>query len=498
MPPAVAWRDEGGRLTPHCPRFPSRRIAWTPQPGSQLQFVRCKVTEALYEGARGPGKTDALLMSFARHVGVGHGQDWRGILFRRTYDELSDIVAKSRRWFSELFPRAKFNQVAHRWDFPDGEVLRMSYMAKPSDYYRYHGHQYTWIGWEELTNWPSDECYRLMFSTLRSTNPSVPRHVRATCNPHGVGHNWVKARFQLPAPHGRVTGGVIETEGEPDRIAFHGDISENKILLHSNPDYIEKLRASADTPAKFAAWVHGSWDIVAGGMFDDLWNPAIHVVPPIPPKMIPPSWRMDRSYDDGQARPFSVGFWAQSDGTPIKWEGVEIGTIRGDTLRFQEWYGWNGTANKGLGLTPREIALGIVERETLWGVRGRVRAGHADTAIFNADRRDPGLSVAHEMEKAGVSWLHAFKNPGSRKQGLVTIRQYLKQALPDANGRREAPGLFVSQVCKHFLRTIPVLPRDEKDPDDIDDESEDHVADETRYRLLRPGSVSTPVAYLPF
>ena len=37
---------------------------------------------------------------------------------------------------------------------------------------------------------------------------------------------------------------------------------------------------------------------------------------------------------------------------------------------------------------------------------------------------------------------------------------------------------------QQFMRTVPVLPRDEIDRDDVDSAAEDHVGDETRYRLL--------------
>ena len=48
-------------------------VAWKPHPGSQVRFLSCPVFECLYEGTRGPGKTDALLMSFAQFVGKGYG-----------------------------------------------------------------------------------------------------------------------------------------------------------------------------------------------------------------------------------------------------------------------------------------------------------------------------------------------------------------------------------------------------------------------------------------
>jgi len=42
----------------------------------------------------------------------------------------------------------------------------------------------------------------------------------------------------------------------------------------------------------------------------------------------------------------------------------------------------------------------------------------------------------------------------------------------------------VFHTCRQFIRTVPVLPRDEIDMDDVDTAAEDHVGDETPYRLL--------------
>jgi hypothetical protein len=68
-----------------------------------------------------------------------------------------------------------------------------THASAESDYNKYHGHNYPFIGWEELTTWPSKDCFVVMLSTNRTTNPNVPKMIRATTNPHGVGHNWVKS-----------------------------------------------------------------------------------------------------------------------------------------------------------------------------------------------------------------------------------------------------------------------------------------------------------------
>jgi hypothetical protein len=462
-------------------------VVWAPQPGSQTKFLECPLFEVLYEGTRGPGKTDALIMDFASETGQGLGEAWRGILFRRSYPELADVIAKTKKWYSQMKDAPSFNEAKSTWTWPTGEQLLLRHMARPDDYWSYHGHEYPWIGWEEVTTWPNDECYVRMMSCCRSSNAEVARRarVRSTTNPYGVGHNWVKERWQLPRMRNRAIMNPTSREGEPEppRMAIHGTVYENKRLLDADPNYISRLRASARNEAELKAWLHGSWDIVAGGMFDDVWNRAHHVILNFPIRLIPDGWRIDRSFDWGSSKPFSVGWWAESNGEPLLWEGRTIGAVRGDLIRFAEWYGWTGRRNEGLKLLPAEVAQGIIDREDDMGIRGRTRAGPADSAIWDAST---GVSIEATMRAKGVTWTPADKGPGSRKQGWEAIRQRLKSALPPPHGGvREAPGLFVCDRCIQFQQTLPFLSRWDKDMDDVDTEAEDHIADEVRYRVRR-------------
>jgi hypothetical protein len=249
---------------------------WLPQGGSQVVFLRCPVFETLYEGERGGGKTDCLIMSYTQHVNTGLGADWRGVIFRKTYKQLRDVVSKTRKWFRLIYPHASFNQQEMTWTWPTGEQLFLSYMRTEADYDNHHGHGYAFVGWEELTAWANDVMYKRMFSCIRSSNPRVPLGVRATTNPYGVGHNWVKARFKLPGMRGLVIRGETDPEtGDvlPDRVAINSKLVENQLLLRANPNYRGQVLAAARNPSERRAWASGDWDIVAGGMFDDIWDP---------------------------------------------------------------------------------------------------------------------------------------------------------------------------------------------------------------------------------
>jgi hypothetical protein len=437
------------------------KVIWQPHAGSQELFLSCPIYECLYEGTRGPGKTDALLMDFAQFVGRGYQTEWKGILFRREYKEFDDIVEKSRKWFPRIFPGAKFiaSKGDYKWIFPDGEKLFFRTAKKASDYDSYHGHGYPWIGWEELTSWPNDELYIAMLSICRSAHPGMPRHYRATCNPWGVGHHWVKARFITPMPRGV----VMEDEQGRERVAIHGEIWENKHLLENDPEYLKNLKSQ--TGAKLKAWLYGDWDIIAGDMFGDVWDRNVHIVQPFD---VPRTWRIDRSFDWGSSRPYSVGWWAESDGCDIMLPDGPKSTQRGDLYRIAELYGWTGKPNEGTRELAVEVARKIKAFETNLG--RRVQPGPADSMIFDTDN---GKCIADDMANVGVGWRRADKRPGSRINGWEILRERFKNSISG-----EGPGLYAFDTCRQFIRTVPILPRDENKPDDVDTEAEDHVADE--------------------
>lgn len=452
--------------------------AWQAQPGGQRLFLACPYFEVLLHGNRGGGKTDALLMDFARHVGQGFGPAWRGILFRREYKELADVVAKSKNWFPRMFPGCRFleSQADFKWRFTDGEELLFRTAKKMSDYNSYHGHSYPWIGWEELTNWGSPDLYNAMKSVCRSSIPGMPRKYRATTNPAGPGHAWVKRRFIDPAPSGR----PVKSKSGRVRVAIMAKYEDNRVFIDADPDYMNVIKESANE-AQRKAWVEGSWDIVSGGMFDDKWNRSVHVVPTF---KVPASWRIDRSFDWGSSTPFAVVWWAESDGTELVLDGGErVQTVRGDLYAISEWYGWNGKPNEGLRMLATEIARGIVKREEDMGIRGRVKPGPADNQIM---ARSNGVCIADDMRALGVSWTESDKSAGSRKQGWESIRIRLDQAVPKGPGLpRERPGLFICTSCVHGIRQISTTARSDKDPDEIHESAEDHWLDAARYRIFQ-------------
>lgn len=449
-------------------------VVWAPQPGSQTLFVSSPIFETLYEGTRGPGKTNALLMDYCQHVGQGYGSAWRGILFRQSYPALADVVAKAQEWIPKAFPEARFNESSHTWKFPEGEELLLRYMERRKDYWSYHGHEYPWIGWDELTNWPDLACYDQMKSCCRSSVAGVPRKYRATANPFGPGHHAVKRRFIDPAPRGT----VMTDEHGNQRVTLHGHWSENRFLLEHDPEYIHRLRqATQDDSDQSAAWVDGNWDVAAGTFFGSVWSERHHVLKPFP---IPASWTLDRAFDWGSSHPFSVGWWAESDGTSaVMADGSVRHFGRGSLFRVGEWYGCHpNRPNVGIDLSTRDIARGIIERERAWFPGRTVMGGPADSGIFDVEN---GHCLNDGFQMEGVHWVKANKGQGSRRNGWQMMRDRFGAA---KRNPIEAAGLYVFETCRDFIRTVPMMPRDEVKREDVATHCEDHIGDETRYRVL--------------
>jgi len=497
--------------------------AWKPLPGSQCLVLSCPCDEILYEGTRGPGKTAAQLARFRRKVGIGYGSFWRGVIFDLEYKDLADLIVQSKRFFMAFEDGAKFHSSASdlKWVWPTGEELLFRHGKSEDDYWHFHGQEFPFIGFNELTKQKNDGLYEAMFSCRRSSFrpqdyplpdgsllPPIPLETFSTTNPYGVGHSWVKRRFITPAPRGKVqrhVQDVFNPQTQKDetismnRVAVHGSWRENPYLP---PEYIAGLMRIKD-PNKKKAWVEGSWEVTAGGRFDDLWNESTHVVKPF---KIPSSWRVDRSHDWGESKPFSNLWWAESDGTEIDAGGTVAHYPSGTLFLIGEWYGCPpGELNEGLRMASTDVAKGVKwidarmtgtdpkkpasvdkgQAHIMPGICSAVAPGPADSSIYNTG--DNEKSIGEKMAAQGVRWVEANKKPGSRINGAALFRDMLGAAIDvksNESGSPEEPAFYVFDYCRGWIERVPILARDPKNPDDVDTDAEDHDWDGTRYRVL--------------
>lgn len=461
---------------------PDYSVIWEAQDGPQTALISCPVFEVFFGGARGGGKTDGVLGDFLEHADT-YGKDAIGLMIRRTRTELIETIERSRVIYTPL--GWVFHEQDKMWRAPNGARLRFAYLERDADAEGYQGHSYTRMYVEEIGNFPSDKPILKLMATLRS-GAGVPVGFRATGNPGGPGHQWVKARYIDPAPLGwRV---IRDPLSGLQRVYIPSRVSDNKFL---DEQYIQQLRASG-SETLVRAWLGGDWSVVEGAFFD-CWSNEKHVVSPF---AIPEDWTRFRSADWGSASPFSVGWWAiatedfaldggasNGNGAAGRYHSV---IPRGALVRYREWYGASAP-NVGLKLTAEQVADGIVERE-----KGdpKLIYGVLDPSAF---AEDGGPSIGERINKV----LFRAKLPGFREadNARVTKRGAMggwDQMRSRLVGDEERPMIYCFSTCTDSIRTIPSLQHDRDKPEDLDTNAEDHAGDDWRYGCMSRPYIRKP------
>lgn len=445
----------------------NKKIIWAPQP-RQSAFMSRPEYECLYGGAAGGGKSDALLCEALRQI---HIPNYKGIIFRKTYPQLTDLISRSQDIYKAVCRGAKYNTTKKCWKFPSGATIFFGNMQHTKDRVNYQGRAYDFIGFDELTQFTWEE-YSYLFSRNRPTGPGTRVYIRATANPGGIGHAWVKERFITAAPPEtpiREEGTVLNPNGQAikvvrTRIFIPSSVFDNEKLLENDPRYLDNLAMLPE--AERQALLYGSWDSFSGQVFRE-WrnNPEhykdrkwTHVVEPF---RIPSHWKIYRGFDFGYAKPFSVAWYAVDE--------------QGKIYRIKEYYGCTGEPNRGLMIDPIQIARNIKEMEKEDPMLNDKKIlGIADPSIFDESR---GESIARMMSRS-PNFIYWDKGDNNRMAGKM---QYHYRFAFDTEG----DCMFqVFNTCKHFIRTVPALVYSESKVEDIDTDMEDHIYDECRYVLM--------------
>ena len=247
---------------------------WRPQAGPQEKAIRASfVDELFFGGARGGGKSEFLLGDYLADVDT-YGEHWKGVLIRRTYPELDEIIDRSRIIFRDAYPDAEYKVGTHQWQFANGATLKLRHLENDADAEHFQGQQYTWIGWDELTSWTDMKAYHKLKACLRTGSATIPnKRIRSSGNPGGANHGNIKKYFVDAGPE----SSIIEGDDGMKRMYIRSLVTDNKILLERDPGYIKRLEGVGDE-ALVAAWLKGDWNAFVGQYFTN-WDAKKVAVP---------------------------------------------------------------------------------------------------------------------------------------------------------------------------------------------------------------------------
>ena len=438
-------------------------MIFEPNPGPQTRFLAATEQEVLYGGAAGGGKSYSLVADPVRYFANAHA---RMLLVRRSTEELRELISVSKQLYPQAIPGIKFMERDKTWVAPNGATLWMSYLDRDDDVMRYQGQAFNWIGFDELTQWPTPYAWNYMRSRLRSTKASgLPLYMRATSNPGGPGHQWVKKHFIDPSVPDKPfwatdeNGEVIKwpkghsREGEPlfKRKFIPATLFDNPYLSEDGM-YEANLLSLPEHQRR--QLLEGDWDINEGAAFPE-FSRRIHVVDPFD---IPSNWVRFRACDYG------YGSY-----TGVVWLAVVPGSEQ--LVVYRELY-----VSKIIATDLADMILDIERDE-------KVRYGVLDSSLWH-NRGDTGPSLAEQMIIRGCRWRPADRSKGSRVAGKNELHRRLQ-----VDEFTEEPRLVIFSNCTNLISQLPSIPLDKRNPEDVDTNSEDHLYDALRYGIMtRPRS----------
>jgi hypothetical protein len=443
-----------------------REIVFQPNEGPQTDFLAANEREVLYGGAAGSGKSYSILADPMRYFG---NSSFSGLLVRRTNDELRELIWKSQELYPKAYKGAKWQEKKSQWVFPSGARLWMTYLEQEKDVLRYQGQAFCYIAFDELTQHPTPFAWNYMRSRLRSTDESLPLYMRATTNPGGVGHGWVKRMFIDPSPENKAfpatdleTGEILRyPKGHPqegstlfERRFIPARLKDNPYLFKDG-QYEANLLSLPENQRR--QLLEGDWSVADGAAFTE-FRLHHHVCEPFE---IPENWIRFRSCDFGYSS-FSAVHWFAID---PNFETLYV---------YRELY-----VSKHTG---RDLAKAILNLE-----RGEdIVYGVLDSSCWH-NRGQIGPSIAEEMIAEGCRWRPSDRSAGARVAGKNRLHERMK-----VDPVTDKAGIVFFNTCRQIIADLPIIPVDPRGGDDIDNKfASDHTYDSIRYGVMsRPKSFS--------
>lgn len=407
----------------------------------QAEFFESETLYTCYGGARGGGKSWAI-----RIKAVGGALKWAGIrilIIRRTYPELQQNHIEP---IIKLVPSefGTYNGSLRTMYFKNGSFIKFGHaQSMTAIETEYQGQEYDWIFLDEATQFTEQE-FRTLGGCLRGVN-EIPKRFYLTCNPGGIGHNWVKRLF-ITRQFKTDSANPEENENPDDYKFIFASVDDNTALMQSKGGEAYKQMLSALPEKMRRAHRYGDWDAMSGAYFDE-FSPSVHVCEPF---QIPNDWRRYRSIDYGLDR------------LACYWVAV---SPEGHNYVYREYCESNLVVSRA----AEEILMRTLPTE-------HISITFAPPDVWNR-QKDSGKSMAEGFMTAGIGLVKANNN---RVQGHMMVKEMLAP-MPDGK-----PSLIIFSTCKELIECLSIIQCDERDPNDCAKQPHEitHAVDAIRYYCI--------------
>lgn len=417
----------------------------------QYQFLTAENRYVCYGGARGGGKTWSTIaksiMLSLKNPGI------RILVMRRKFTQLEDMIIGPT---CRLIPPELGDYTAQTYTlfFYNGSTIKYGHLNDKRALDDYQGKEYDIVFIDEATQFTEEE-FRTLGACLRGTN-DFPKRFYLTCNPGGIGHQWVKRLF-IDRNFKRDFEHPENDENPDDYLFIPATVYDNKIMLEKSPDYVKQLNMLPERIRK--AHRDGDWNALGGQFFEEFRH-ELHTIDAF---RIPDEWARYRAIDYGL------------DMFACLWIAVDFD---GRASVYRE-YQMGKDLDGGRGLLVSEAAEKMKEL-TLPGERIAFTIAPPD---LWSTQKDTGRTMAEVFFANDISLVKANNK---RDQGWLMLKEYLK---PDIHGR---PMLRIIRDCKQLIENLPMLQASEDKPNDCETEPHNitHICDALRYfvqfRTLSP------------
>lgn len=432
-------------------------IAFKANPGPQSDFLASSEREVLMGGGKGSGKTYVLMVDPLRYAGCKHT---RALILRRTIPDVRDIIHKAKLLYPKAYPGVQWREQDKSFVFPSDARIEFGFAETLSDLPRYQGQNYTYVGIDEIADFPfAEELLTYIRANIRTVDPvNAPPLLRLSANPGAVSSAYIKKEFIDPSTPNQTfwtSVDIYDPRTQQKRVVkiskkyIHSTVFDNAYLLKDD-SYLATLAGLPETKRK--QWLAGDWDVAENAAFAE-FDDNLHVCTPFD---IPRGWKRIRGFD-----------WGFSSQAVVLWGAINPD---GQLYIYREWVFKGKTAlvaaqegkSKEIG---EEIHMGILD-SSAWQQRGTVGESIGETIQTNWGRWIPSsrMRIQGKLSRVGRKNL---------------IHEYL-----DFDPQTGEPRLKFFNSCRHTIKCIKGIPLDPHNVEMYDTESNlDHSVDALGYLL---------------